>query len=88
MLDLVVRGDLVLPERVLKDGYLVIQDGTIGAVGVGDAPEAAQTLDVSGSFVFPGAIDGQVHVGSAEGIAVSLVAPVVVSMQRSLVLPH
>ncbi len=81
MLDLVVCGDLVLPERVLKDGYLVIQDGKIGVVGVGDAPEAAQILDVSGSFVFPGTIDGQVHAGNAEGIAVSLVAPVVVSMQ-------
>ncbi len=54
MFDLVVRGDLVLPERVLKDGYLVIQDGTIGVVGVGDAPEAAETLDVRGSFIFWG----------------------------------
>ncbi len=32
----------------------MIQDGTIGVVGVGDAPEAAETLDVSGSFIFLG----------------------------------
>lgn len=54
MLDLVVRGDLVLPERVLKDGYLVIQDGTIGAVGAGDAPEAAQTSTSAAASFFPG----------------------------------
>ena len=40
MFDLVVRGDLVLPDRVLEDGYLAIQGEAIGAIGVGPARPA------------------------------------------------
>jgi allantoinase len=68
MFDLVVRGDLVLPDRVLTNGFVAARDGTIGAIGVGDAPEATNTVDATGSLIFPGVIDGQVHAGSAEGI--------------------
>jgi len=67
--DLIVRGDLVLPDRVLKDGYLAVQGDAIGAIGVGLAPKARETLDARGNLIFPGIIDGQVHAGSAEGIA-------------------
>ena len=69
MFDLVVRGDLVLPDRVLEDGYLAIQGEAIGAIGVGPAPEAQETHDATGKLIFPGVIDGQVHAGSAEGSA-------------------
>jgi allantoinase len=69
MFDLVVRGDLVLPDRVLKDGYLAIHGETIGAIGVGPAPAAQEVLEAVGNLIFPGVIDGQVHAGSAEGIA-------------------
>ena len=41
----------------------------IGALGVGEAPEAAESVDASGRMIFPGVIDGQVHAGSCEGIA-------------------
>ncbi len=68
MFDLVVHGDLVLPDRVLAGGFLAVRDGLIGALGVGTAPDAAQTVDATGSLVFPGVIDGQVHAGSADGI--------------------
>ena len=69
MFELVVQGDLVLPDRVLKDGYLGIRDGIINAVGMGTPPEAAQSVDATGKLVFPGVVDGQVHAGSAEGVA-------------------
>ena len=72
MFDLVVRGDLVLPDRVLAEGFLAVRDGTIGALGAlgtGEAPEAAETLEAAGHLIFPGVIDGQVHAGSCEGIA-------------------
>jgi hypothetical protein len=45
MFDLVVRGDLVLPDRVLEGGYLAVRDGVLGAVGAGEAPEAAQEIE-------------------------------------------
>ena len=32
MFDLVVRGDLVLPDRVLAEGFLAVRDGVIGAL--------------------------------------------------------
>jgi allantoinase len=66
--DMLVRGDLVLPDRVLKDGWLAIAGERIAAVGVGSAPDVAAKVDASGKLVFPGFIDGQVHAGSAEGI--------------------
>ena len=69
MFDLVVRGDLVLTDRVLAEGFLAVRDGTIGALGTGEAPEAAEEVDAAGHLIFPGVIDGQVHAGSCEGIA-------------------
>lgn len=68
MFELVVRGDLVLPDRVLEKGYLAVDSGKISAVGIGDLPEAREVIDASGKLVFPGIIDGQVHAGSAAGI--------------------
>ncbi|HSY87074.1 MAG TPA: allantoinase, partial [Verrucomicrobiae bacterium] len=65
--DLVIRGDLVLPEEVLRDGYVAVTEGRIAAIGAGDLPPARETVDARGRLVFPGVIDGQVHAGSAEG---------------------
>jgi allantoinase len=65
--DLVIRGDLVLPEEVLRDGYVAVTAGRIAAIGAGDLPPARETVDARGRLVFPGVIDGQVHAGSAEG---------------------
>ncbi|MGI9333674.1 MAG: dihydroorotase [Gammaproteobacteria bacterium] len=68
MFERLVRGDLVLPDRVLEDGYLGIDGGKISAVGVRTPPDAREVIDASGKLVFPGVIDGQVHAGSATGI--------------------
>ena len=65
--DLVIQGDLVLPEETLRDGYLAIIAGRIAAIGAGLPPPARESVDASGRLVFPGLIDGQVHAGSAEG---------------------
>ncbi len=65
--DLVIRGDLVLPEEMLRDGYVAVIGGSIAAIGAGPLPPARETVDARGRLVFPGVIDGQVHAGSAEG---------------------
>ena len=68
MFELIVRGHLVLPDRVLEGGYLAIDGGRISAVGVGSPPDAGEVVDASGNLIFPGGIDGQVHAGSAAGV--------------------
>lgn len=62
-LDLVVRGDLVLPDRVLRDGALGILDGRFATVShpADAAPDAAETLDVGDALVLPGLVDTHVH---------------------------
>ncbi|MBC8241225.1 MAG: allantoinase, partial [Alphaproteobacteria bacterium] len=62
--DLVVRGNLVLPERVIEDGFVAVSGGRIAQIGSGTPPAAADVYDARGQFVLPGAIDGQVHTGS------------------------
>ncbi len=67
--DRVIRGDLVLPEGVLWDGYVAIRGEQIAAIGQGVPPPASGTLDFSGKFVFPGLVDGHMHTSSALGWA-------------------
>ncbi|MFT9077353.1 dihydroorotase [Ethanoligenens sp.] len=68
--DLVIRGNLVLPDTVAYGAQLAVKDGVID--GVFDGAEelaAGKTVDASGCFVLPGAIDAHVHCFSslAEG---------------------
>ncbi len=63
-------ADLVLPDRVLARGSLVIHDGRIEAVEarVIDGPAGSTRVDCSGQVIAPGFID--VHVHGVEGIDV------------------
>lgn len=62
--DYVVRGDLVLAERVVRGGALAVKGERIAAVldrpPGGDAP----VIDCSGRYVLPGLVDSHVHAGS------------------------
>lgn len=72
--DLVLRGGtLVLPDRLVPNGTLVVSEGKIAEIiGPGGKPglEAggeAVVLDVSGYYVAPGLIDIHVHGGGGYG---------------------
>jgi allantoinase len=70
--DLLVRGDLVLPGRVLHGGALAVRDGRIAAVlEPGIEVEAAEVRDCADRYVLPGLVDTHVHTLStpSEGIA-------------------
>ncbi len=54
----------------IENGTLVIEDGTIMAVGPADdvrIPRRAERIDASGMFIMPGLVDTHSHVGEVEG---------------------
>lgn len=61
-----VGGDVVLPDRVVADGTVLIDRGRISAIEPRRAvPSGADTIEVTGCYVVPGFID--VHVHGVEG---------------------
>jgi N-acetylglucosamine-6-phosphate deacetylase len=60
---------IVTPGGVLACGYLVIEHGTITAVGTGDPP--APALDLAGAWLLPGFIDLHMHGGGGHAVAAS-----------------
>ena len=66
MADQVFAGTVVLPDRMIDNGHVLVADGLVQAVGSGPAP-AGERHGGTGFFVFPGAIDAQVHSRSQKG---------------------
>ena len=67
-LDLLVRGDLVLPHEIARDAAVGVKGGGIAALyGSGETPPAQKTLDFRGCLVFPGVVDAHVHSYSVPG---------------------
>ncbi|MBO9123984.1 MULTISPECIES: dihydroorotase [unclassified Rhizobium] len=69
MIERVLKGRVVTASGIVEDGWIAITDGTIVAVGTGDAPEAAEIQDFGSAWLLPGAVDGQTHAGSQIGFA-------------------
>lgn len=65
--DLVVRGDLVLPQCILTDSWVAISQGRIAMYGNGAPPSARSLHDARGAWVMAGAIDAHVHSRSQKG---------------------
>ena len=59
--DLVLKGTLVLADRIVPQGYVAVRDGLIAAVGQGRTPSARESHDLGASLILPGAVDAQVH---------------------------
>lgn len=55
----VLRGDIILPDRVLERGVVVVEDGIIE--GVGGETGARPTLDLGAYYLTPGLIDVHTH---------------------------
>jgi imidazolonepropionase-like amidohydrolase len=54
MADQVFAGTVVLPDRVIEDGYVLVADGLVQRVGSGALP-AGEKHGGAGFFVLPGA---------------------------------
>jgi allantoinase len=66
MADKVFRGAVVLPDRIIENGYVLVADGVVHHVGEGPPP-AGERHGGAAFLVLPGAIDGQVHSRSQAG---------------------
>lgn len=65
--DLVLKGTVVLPDRVVPSAHVCVQSGRIGHIGRGAAPAARESHDLGEALILPGAIDAQVHSLSQKG---------------------
>jgi allantoinase len=62
MYDLLIKNGIVVTPEGEEEGNIAVQDGVIAAVlAKGIVPEARKTIDASGKYVFPGAIDTHAH---------------------------
>ncbi len=59
--DLVLKGILVLADRVVPSGFLAVRDGAVAMLGQGAMPAARERHDLGKALIMPGAIDAQVH---------------------------
>jgi allantoinase len=66
MSDQVFSGTVVLPDRIVEDGYVLVADRLIQRVGTG-SPPSGEHHGGQGYLVLPGAIDAQVHSRSQKG---------------------
>jgi len=75
---------LVLPDRLLSSGFLVVEDGVIVDVGEGRPPARADAAveDLTGSTIVPGFID--VHVHGIEGLDTQQGGDVIDAIARRL----
>lgn len=63
MSKLFTNATLVLPDRLLPNGWLLEEYGKIRRFGTGTAPEAQEIIDCGGSYLSPGFIDVHCHGG-------------------------
>jgi N-acetylglucosamine-6-phosphate deacetylase len=66
---LITGGRVVTPDGVLDPGWVLVEEGTIGALGAGPAPDTVpgrDEVDASGGWVVPGFIDIHCHGGGGE----------------------
>ena len=47
--------------QILRDAWVLMEDGVIAQVGTGPAPAADETIDAGGSLVTPGLVDAHTH---------------------------
>lgn len=68
--DLALRGGVAfLPGAGLQTCDILIKDGIISAIAAAGAGQAAETADVSGLTILPGAVDAHIHLGHGMDIA-------------------
>lgn len=60
----IIKGNLILPDKIIENGWLVIEDGLIkeiGEAGQKSATPLADVHDYSGYWISPGLVDVHLH---------------------------
>jgi allantoinase len=65
--DLLILGDIVTTQDVMRDGWIAIIGEEIAALGQGERPQSKVVQDHRGCLLLPGLVDGHMHTGSAIG---------------------
>jgi allantoinase len=60
-MDLEIFGGKIVTPHHIKEGVIYVQDGKIAAITSERAAQAKRSIDATGLYVIPGAIDGHVH---------------------------
>jgi N-acetylglucosamine-6-phosphate deacetylase len=60
---IIVHASIVLPEQIIPDGFVLVEEGRIKQFGSGNYPagEGEKIIDAEGAFVAPGFIDMHSH---------------------------
>jgi allantoinase len=74
MLDLLLKGDVVLGHGVVRNGAVGVIDGKVAGIygAPTAAPPAAEAVDASGCLVYPGMVDAHVHCHSNQAETIEL----------------
>ncbi len=59
--DLVLKGTVVLADRIVEGGFVAVRDGKVQFTGQGAMPSARERHDLGSALILPGAIDAQTH---------------------------
>ena len=62
---LAVQGNVVTPDGVIEDGFVVAESERIVSVGTEQPANSEGLIDARGKWVLPGIVDGQTHASSA-----------------------
>lgn len=65
----IVNGSVILPDRIMKGGSVLVEDGEIRSVGKLRPVPGAKLFDARGLYVAPGFIDTHIHGDPAAVIA-------------------
>ncbi|MEY4793148.1 MAG: hypothetical protein RL724_84, partial [Pseudomonadota bacterium] len=65
--DRVIRGTLVLPDRILPNGWIATRGEVIAGIGEGPSPVATSVEDYGSKLIMPGLVDGHMHTSSSRG---------------------
>ncbi|MDR1662570.1 MAG: amidohydrolase family protein [Azoarcus sp.] len=90
-LELTLKGNIVLPDRVLENGIVGIAGGKIEGIYPADSGIGApERLDLSGKLIFPGLVDPHVHSLSnpGEGIAPATASAAVGGVTTVIEMPY